>query len=267
MFKTKSIITAVLFAVVCLSLAATANAQDQTRFVLKLDEKLITDFKEYGSLRSTVPERFKEKISFVELQFEGTSDRQPVEMEWGLLINGNSANIVLDEPAIERLLAQPVRVAVTTDKNTFNEIILQYDAPAGTTPILNATGGPADSFFIKLEDGGTMSGDIDGFDEFQIATRFGKVAMPMDQVAGIKFHTNSDDAAVVVLNNGDSITGTPTIPAIKLITDWGQADIEPSKIDSLTTTSNASFSQANSDFGTRWNLNTGNSFAPGFRGN
>ena len=110
-----------------------------------------------------------------------------------------------------------------------------------------------------------MSGDIDGFDEFQIATRFGKVSMPMDQVAGIKFHTDSNDAAVVILNNGDSITGTPTIPAIKLITDWGQADIEPAKIDSLTTTSNATFSQGNSDFGSRWNLSTGNSYAPGFR--
>ena len=87
----------------------------------------------------------------------------------------------------------------------------------------------------------------------------------MDQVAGIKFHTDSDDSAVVILNNGDSITGVPTIPAIQLKTDWGQADIEPSKIDSLTTTANATFTQGNSDFGSRWNLSTGNSFAPGFR--
>lgn len=267
MFRANSIFTALLCAVACLSLAATANAQDQTRFVLKLDEKLVNDFKGYGSLRSSVPEKFTEKISFVELQFEGTKDGQPVEMNWGLQINGSTANIVLDETAIESLMAQPVRIAVPADKNTFGEIVLQYDAPTGSTPTLNDTGSPADSFFIKLEDGGTMSGDIDGFDEFEIATRFGKVSMPMDQVAGIKFHTDADDAAVVVLNNGDSITGTPTIPAIKLTTDWGQADIEPSKIDALTTTSNASFSQGNSDFGTRWNLNTGNSFAPGFRGN
>ena len=267
MLRANSIFTTLLLAAACLSLVATANAQDQTRFVLKLDNKLIEDFKSFGSLRSTVPEQFKERISFVELQFDGTKDGQPVEMDWGLIINGDSANIVLDEAAIDSIMAQPVRVAVPADKNTFDDIVLQYDAPAGTTPILNDTGSPADAFFIKLGDNGTMSGDIDGFDEFQIATRFGKVSMPMDQVAGIKFHTNADDAAVVILNNGDSITGTPTIPAIKLITDWGQADIEPSKIDSLTTTANATFSQGNSDFGTRWTLSTGNSFAPGFRGN
>lgn len=265
MFKINSISTALLVAVACLSLTATANAQEQTRFILKLDSKLISDFKDFGSLRSTVPEKLNEKISFVEIQFESTKDSAPVEMNWGLLINGNSANIVLDEAAIESLMAQPVRIAVPAERNTFGEIVLQYDAPAGTTPILNDTGQPADAFFIKLADSKTMSGDIDGFDEFQIATRFGKVSMPMDQVAGIKFHTDSNDAAVVILNNGDSITGTPTIPAIKLITDWGQADIEPAKIDSLTTTSNATFSQGNSDFGSRWNLSTGNSYAPGFR--
>ena len=267
MLRMFPISAALLVAIACLNLSATADAQDQTRFVLKLTDKLVNDFKDYGSLRSTVPDKFKEKISFVELQFEDTKDQQPVEMNWGVVINGNSANIVLDDAAIASLTAQPVRVAVPADKNTFGEIVLQYDAPAGSTPVLNDTGQPADAFFIKLESGGAMSGDIDGFDEFEIATRFGKVSMPMDQVAGIKFHTDSDDSAVVILNNGDSITGVPTIPAIQLKTDWGQADIEPSKIDSLTTTSNATFSQGNSDFGSRWNLSTGNSFAPGFRGN
>jgi len=164
MLKKISISTALLVAIVCLNLSATANAQDQTRFVLKLDNKLIEDFKDYGSLRSTVPDKFKEKISYVELQFDATKDQQPVEMNWGLLINGNSANIVLNEAAIDNLKSQPVRVAVPADKNTFGEIVLQYDAPAGATPTLNDTGQPADAFFIKLGSGGVMSGDIDRLD-------------------------------------------------------------------------------------------------------
>jgi len=267
MLKMIQVSTALLVAIACLNLSTATNAQDQTRFVLKLDNKLIDDFRDYGSLRSTVPDQFKEKISFVELQFDETKDRQSVEMNWVLIINGNSANVALDEAAIASLKAQPIRIAVAADKNAFGEIVLQYDAPTGSSPVLNDTGQPADAFFIKLKGGGAMSGSIDGFDEFQIATRFGKVSMPMDQVAGIKFHTDSDDSAVVVLSNGDSITGVPTIPAIQLKTDWGQADIEPTKIDSLTTTANATFNQGNSDFGTRWSLSTGNSFAPGIRGN
>jgi len=263
MFTFTKISQALLVAIACVGLTANVSAQDQTRFVLKLDNDLISSFKDYGSLRSSVPAQFKEKISYVELQFNETKDETPIELDLGLLINGDNANIVLDDAALTQVQAQPVRVPVSSEKNTFSQIVLMYDAPAGATPTLNDSGNAADTFFIALGNNRTMSGSIDGFDEFQIATRFGKVSMPMDQVAGIKFHTDSKDSAVVVLNNGDTITGVPTIPAIQLKTDWGQADIEPRAIEALTTTSNAKFSQTNSDFGSRWQLNTGNSFAPG----
>jgi hypothetical protein len=70
-----------------------------------------------------------------------------------------------------------------------------------------------------------------------------------------------------VLNNGDSLTGVPTVPSIQLTTDWGRADIEPEFIQSLTATSGAKFRQQNSDFGVRWSLDMGNSFAPAALGN
>ena len=108
-----------------------------------------------------------------------------------------------------------------------------------------------------------MAGGIDGFDRFEIATKFGKVSVPMDQVAGVKFHIDGKDSAVVVMDNGDTVTGVPTIPAVKLKTDWGQADIEPEFMNALTTTSNARFVQENTDFGLRWQLKAGDAFAPG----
>lgn len=261
----QTILRALTIGLVIFGLALTTSAQDQTRFVLKLDEDLVASFKDYGSLRSAVPDKFREKISFVEIQYEATKDLEAIEMDLGLLINGDNANIVLDDASIEKLKAQPVRIPVSPEKNVFEQIVLMYDAPVAKTPMLNNSGQPADMYYIKLGNNKTMSGTIDGFDEFQIATRFGKVSMPMDQVAGIKFHTDSDDSAVVVLNNGDTITGVPTIPAIQLKTDWGQADIAPKAIQALTTTKAAKFTQTNSDFGSRWTLNTGNSFAPGSR--
>ena len=247
----------------CLALASNVSAQDQTRFVLKLDNDLISSFESYGSLRSEVPVEFKEKISFVELQFSDTKDNEAIEMDLGLQINGDNANIVLNDAAIKAVKGQPVRVPVPSDKNSFSQIVLMYDAPVTAAPAMTKAGTPVDMYFIRLSDNKSMSGTIDGFDKFEIATRFGKVSMPMDQVAGIKFHTDSRDSAVVVLNNGDSITGIPTIPSIQLKTDWGQADIEPKFIESLTTTANAKFGQESSDFGSRWTLKTGNSFAPG----
>ena len=256
----------VIFGLAGTSIAkAPQETAEPIRFVLKLDNDLLSSFKDFGSLRSSVPDKFKENISYVELQFDATKDAEAIELDLGLLINGDNANIVLDDATIEKLKSQPVRVPVSPEKNSFSQIVLMYDAPAASTPTLNNSGVPVDTYFIKLGNNKTMSGTIDGFDEFQIATRFGKVSMPMDQVAGIKFHTDTQDSAVVVLNNGDTITGVPTIPAIKLKTDWGQADIEPKSISALTTTSAAKFERNNSDFGTRWKLNTGNSFAPGVR--
>jgi len=263
----KKISQAFVVLIACIGFANHSSAQEQTRFVLKLDNDLVSSFKDYGSLRSSVPDQFKEKISFVELQFADTKDKEAIELDLGLLINGENANIVLDDATIAKIMAQPVRVPVASDKNTFSQIVLMYDAPVSASPALNSAGSPVDMYFVDLGGDKRMSGSIDGFEEFQIATRFGKVSMPMDQVAGIKFHTDSKDSAVVILTNGDSITGVPTIPAIKLKTDWGQADIEPRAMQSLTTTANARFTQGNSDFGSRWQLSTGNSFAPGFRWN
>ena len=102
-----------------------------------------------------------------------------------------------------------------------------------------------------------MQGTVDGFDEFGIDCKFGKVTIPMEHVAGIRFHADEDDNAVVVLTNGDSLTGTPTVAAISLKTSWGQADIEPEFMQSLTTSANATFSrETNPDFGSRWMLRT-----------
>ena len=263
MYSSQKALGSMMMALAALIMVGNVSAQDQTRFVLKLDNDLISSFRSYGSLRSAVPDEFKARISFVELQFSDTKDNEPVELNLDIQINGDNANIVLNDADIETVKGQPVRVAVSADRNSFSQIVLMYDAPAAVAaPQMNSGGQPADMYYIRLSNNRSMSGSIDGFDQFEIDTRFGKVSMPMDQVAGIRFHTDNKDSAVVVLANGDSVTGVPTIPAVSLKTDWGQADIEPQYIESLTTTANARFRLDNSDFGSRWELSTGNSIAP-----
>ena len=254
----------VLLLIFFLGIANSSFAQDQTRFVLKLDNDLVSSFRSYGSLRSEVPKEFREKISFVELQYAETRDNEAVVQDLGIQVNGENANIVLDEKALKAVKAQPVRVPVSQEQSSFSQIVLIYNSAA--SPVtketeLKDTGQLDYMYYVRLNNTQTMAGTIDGFDKFEIATQFGKISMPMDRVAGIKFHTDTRDSAIIVLNNGDSITGVPTIPAISLMTDWGQADIEPKYIDSLTTTPSATFSQQNTDFGTRWKLRTGSSFS------
>lgn len=243
-----------------LATASHSHAQDQTRFVLKLDNKLISSLRSFGSLRSQVPEQHRNKISFVELQFDETKVGESIELGLPLQISADNASIVLDEDLIGQVKGQPIRVPVNKDQGEFSQIILQYEAPA-VSPMLS--GSSEDTLFIRMKDAKVMAGNVEGLSELAIDTKFGNVSIPMSEIAGIKFHTDGNDSAVVVLNNGDSVTGTPTVSAVQLQTDWGKAEIQPEFIESVTTGASARFLQESGDFGTRWSLRTGTSIAPG----
>ncbi len=258
MFQFRSIALAALAAVLCLS--GDAFAQDQTRFVLKLNNELVASLRSYGSLRSQVPEKYRNKISFIELQYDETNEEEPIELGLPLNVSGENASLGLDEDLIGQVKGQPVRVPVSESSNNFSQIVLKYERPAMPSAML---GGSEDApFFIRMDNSRVMAGEIAGFNEFSLKCKFGDVTIPMQQVAGIRFHIDNKDSAVVVMSNGDVLTGSPTVPAIELKTDWGQADIEPRFIQSLTTSPNSRFLQESGDFGTRYMLRMGTGVAP-----
>ena len=272
----KKILTTAAALVVCANMVNRAaaqgqtRAQDQTRFVLRLSDDLVFKLRDVGSLASNVQAEFRNNISLIEVQFGDAANAQAENVSVDLEVSNGTANVIMDERLIERVQRGPIRIVVPPAKRAFNRVSLVYargeneDIPSRPAePILNSSGQPIDLFYIRLKDTKSMAGGIDGFDRFEIATKFGKVSVPMDQVAGVKFHIDGKDSAVVVMDNGDTVTGVPTIPAVMLTTDWGQADIEPEFMNALTTTSNARFVQENTDFGLRWQLKAGDSFAPG----
>ena len=259
MFQSRSLICAA--AIAALFLTSDAFAQDGTRFVLKLNSELVGKLRSFGSLRSEVPEENRNKINFIELQYKETEDEEPIELGIPLGIAGTNASVTLDEDLIGQVKGQPVRIPVKKSEGKFSQIILKYEAPVTPSPML--AGSEKDTYFIRLTDAQLMAGNLEGFDNFSMKTKFGDVNIPTDQIAGIRFKIDNKDTAVVVLSNGDTVTGQPTVPAIELVTDWGQADIEPEFIQSLTTSSNSRFFQETNDFGVRWRLRTGNSVAPG----
>ncbi len=287
MFNLKEISKACLLAFACASMCSPLAAQDQTRFVLKLDNDLISSFRNFRSLRSNVPLEFKGKISLVELQFPDTKDKPAVEMDLKLTQDGDKASMEMNEETISILKAQPIRVPVAADKNPFSQIVLVYAPPVANsttvpelttpspkkspsvpetstvpemtamTPEPNPPAQPAGTYFVRIGENKTMSGTMNGFVQFEMQTNFGTVTIPSDQITGIKFHIDKTNSAVVVLINGDSITGRPAIDSLNLTTDWGLADIDLTSVNSLTTIPAAKFSQENTDAGPRWVLKTG----------
>ncbi|MEM9943097.1 MAG: hypothetical protein AAF939_16150 [Planctomycetota bacterium] len=259
-----------VIAILCLFVTSNAYAQQGTVFVLRLNEDLIDSFKDFGSLRSSIPEGYQAKISIVEIRFSDL-DTDPIDMAGlSLQVKGDYAEIALDEQAINQIRKQPIRVAVPETSQNFSQILLVYNAPSQKvpttttppSPVMNDGGQTEGMYFVRLSSGKILSGLVDELNQVDLSTKFGKVSIPVEQIVGIRFRIDNRDSCVVVLNNGDSITGIPVMNAIELKTDWGQADIEPKYIESLTTTSSARFNQVSTDFGVRWELNTFNSVAP-----
>jgi hypothetical protein len=241
-------------------MTSTATFGQSDRFSLTLNNSYIDSLRSAGSLVSAIDPDSRNKIGIIELRYDETKDNEPVELDLAIGNENDAAVIVIDEDLLSKIKGQPVRVSISN--SLFSSVLLKYDSPA-MSPAINPTMQMDDDLiFIRLSDTKSIAGKMDGFDNFKMTCAFGEITIPMEQVAGIKFHTTADDKAVVVLSNGDTVTGTPTIPAIQLQTDWGQADVEPKAIQSLTKSSGAKFQQSNTDFGTRWKLNTGVSYAP-----
>lgn len=244
---------------VVIGFASTASAQqDNSVYALVLTTSNLDAMVQEGRILTSAvkPEKQNATQSIV-ISYEPTKNNAPVELDVDISYSNGKADIIIDDNLLSRIKGQPV--VFEFRQRPLTDIVLRYDP--SVDPIMS---GAADgAVFIRLSDTKRMAGKIEGLTEFTLTTGIGELNIPMAQVAGIKFHTTADDKAVVILNNGDSVTGVPSIKAVQMTTDWGKADIEPEFIQSLTSTSGAKFRRENSDFGTRWILNTGNSLAPG----
>lgn len=255
-------------------------AQDQpsignSRFVMTLQDEYVQRLKSSGSLQSPVLADAQGKISAVQIQFSGSATQAAVAAPAVATVNGNICQIKLDDSTIDMARTQPIRVEVPAG-SMFTKVFLIYDlaaAPAidsldpttagsstsSTAPAASATGFDDISYFqhfVKLSDESAIVGQMELDQELAFETKFGEVKISMGQIAGIRFHIDGEDAAMVVLKNGDSITGTPVSESFEMNTDWGRAEFDPVFVEAITTSANAQFRQTNDPgFGPRWQLN------------
>ena len=143
MFKKTAPIIALLIAI---TMTSSTFAQD--RYSLTLDNQFISKLKEFGSLKSEVSASARDRIRIIELDFEGTTEATPVELDVEVNIVGSDAVIILDDSLIAKIKGQPVRIP--TDTNGFSRVLLKYDSPAMDTKsamVMNDN-----TVFIRLSD-------------------------------------------------------------------------------------------------------------------
>jgi len=240
---------------------ASVSAQDNTSYPLVLSTSNLDAMVQGRLLTSPVKPEKQNSILNVVVSYAATKSNPPVELNVDASYFNGKVEVMVDDDLLAKIKGQPVSFEVA--QRPVTEVVLKYDAPIGGGDPLMSGAIPEDAIFVRLSDSKRMAGKVDGFKEFTLTTAIGDITIPMEKVSGIKMHTTADDKAVVVFNNGDSLTGVPSISEVELVTDWGKAEIEPEFIESITFTSGAKFRKETTDFGDRWGLNTGKSLAPG----
>lgn len=262
-----------LFLSCVLAIQGTTNAQtDQpanqnSRFVMTLNEDLVTNLKSIGSLSSSLPQTAVGKIAAVHMQFAGTSTDVASQASAPISVSNNVCRISLDDAILEKTRQNPIRIDLPTNSQ-FASVLLEYtkpqmqDSEEMSSDSDLAPQQPAQStaitmqHFVKMS--GTarpMAGILELANTMKFETKFGDVDIALAQIAGIRFHIDGDDAAVVVMNNGDTVTGIMKSDSFILNTDWGRAEFEPAFVESITTSPTARFEQSSDpSFGARWTL-------------
>ena len=279
-----------------LASSTVAQNQNNSRFDITLNEQWESKLKSLGTLQSTVRGDSRGKIAAIQIEFAETQDQPHVEMNVPFTIAGDACQLTLSDAIIEAAKKQPVRIPTPDNSPFsqvfLNYSSVAETMPANSTVAGSASrntgigvngsgssnaisniaadgigakvdeasetesGNSVPFHFVKLSAGKVIVGQMDLTEKLSFETKFGEVGISLGQIAGIRFHIDGDDSAVVVLNNGDSVTGIPKSDSLNLTTDWGRAEFDPVYVEQITTRQNASFSPTNDpQFGQRWILN------------
>lgn len=112
------------------------------------------------------------------------------------------------------------------------------------------------SVLVEINASTQIRGTLVDTSELPMRTSFGQAAIPLSEVAGIKFASEGNATTTVVLHNGDSITGATELDNLLVETEWGKADITGSSISSILFAQGMKWTSAEGLNGVRWTLTT-----------
>ena len=201
------------------------------------------------------------KISAIVIGSRENNDQDALTVEETIVkYEGNAVIINLNDDMISQLQKQPIRMSVAD--SLFAQIFLKYRSPSDMEAAVVADEDKSQNpqvlqsqkFFLKLTNGQVIQGEIDRPKKINMQCKFGEITIPQELIAGIRFHTDANDAAVVIMKNGDSITGVPLVATIQVTTDQSPFEIDSKNLESITIAENATFAKGETDFGPRWQL-------------
>jgi len=107
---------------------------------------------------------------------------------------------------------------------------------------------------VGLLDDTRLTGTLIDSNTIAIKTAFGEAAIPLSEVAGIRFPASEDTGTTIVMLNGDSITGATDLKFVSIETVWGSAKINGANIGSLLFVPGLAWTNNEVLGGKRWSL-------------
>ncbi|MHC4406161.1 MAG: hypothetical protein ACYTG0_41530 [Planctomycetota bacterium] len=84
-------------------------------------------------------------------------------------------------------------------------------------------------FTVRLSDGSSLVGSLEGMDNLVMQALVGEVTIPVDKVTQILTPPDAKQT-VVTFRNGDRLTGEIRLDAVRLKTAWGEVSVNPQHV-------------------------------------
>lgn len=105
-----------------------------------------------------------------------------------------------------------------------------------------------------LTDDTMITGTLLDSTSIAVKTAFGEAAIPLSEVAGIRFPSAEDTSTTIVMLNGDSITGATDVKFVSVQTTWGNAKINGQSVSTMLFVPGLVWQSVESLGGKRWSL-------------
>lgn len=228
------------------------------RMNLKLDFQRINTIRSAGSISSVIPPKNRDRVGAIRLQQPTSFLSKPlVIVEAKANVSNGTLYVEVDNTILERLPYQPVELRIYD--TGFNAITLKFNPKgmvAGKLPEeVIVQPGPKDSpiLYVSINGNRGIYGVLEGFKELDVKAEFGKIKIPVDTIAGIRFNTGPDNQTYIVLKKGDSFSGKIELEKITISTRWGKRDLKVANLESVTTFQSNKFVQTKNN-PDRWQL-------------
>ena len=248
---------------ICLALSTNAFAnccvgqdlqdEEDQKFVLviTLDAERVNSLLVNRALKTKVNPKLINKIEAIRFQNPTSFLDEPIYIESNTDKQNRALATIVDQTVIDRLEYQPVEMKIY-DSN-FSSVVVVLDQPRKNAiqsipgQLTEPPKGPNDSkpFFVRITSRRGISGTLKNMKVMEIATDFGDVKLPLDQVQGIRFKpiegNNESSNVFVVLANGDTLSGTVRLGSFVIKSRWGEKELMVRDIESLTTNPSLQF--------------------------